>query len=209
MRVAILTWEYPPRIVGKLAEYVSGIATDLVNNNVETNIITYHDTMTGTSEEPNGAIVTRVSNPVHTHINTITWALTLNQEVERAVANIHYTLGRNIDLIDVHDWHFVPAAVTLKHALEIPFIFSIDSLEDHRAPGVSTPFNMAIKGVEWLGFYESQKITAKSDWMQNEIFNLYKVPKEKIKVIYQHKNSRNKTLLSIYKPAKTGGLKQE
>src|SRR3990170_12945 len=133
MRVIILTWEYPPRIVGRLAEYVSTLATQLVKNNVETHIVTYHDFMTGASEEPNGAKTVRVNNPIRTHIGVLTWVLTLNQEVERAAANIYYDSKKQIDLIDVFDWHFIPAAVTLKNALGIPFIYSVDSLEDHRS----------------------------------------------------------------------------
>jgi len=110
-----------------------------------------------------------------------------------------------VDLIDVYDWHFIPAAVTLKHALGIPFVYSVDSLEDHRSPGANLPFNMAIRGIEWLGFYEAQKVTAKSEYMQNEIIRLYKVPKEKIKIITPNTNNWVKNVLEAYKTAATGG----
>jgi hypothetical protein len=42
---------------------------------------------------------------------------------------------------------------------------------------------MAIKSIEWLGFYEASAINVKSDWMKDEIIRIYKVPKEKITVI--------------------------
>jgi glycogen synthase len=205
MRAIIFSWEYPPRIIGKLAEYVSELAAQLVKNNVETHVVTYHDSLTGATQEANGVKTVRVANPVQTHISLLTWALTLNQEVERAAVNIHYQTGKQVDLIDVYDWHFIPAAVTLKHALGIPFIYSIDSLEDHRSPGANLPFNMAIRGIEWLGFYEAKKVTAKSEWMQNEIIRLYKVPKEKIKVITPNTNNWVKNVLETYKTAATGG----
>ena len=123
MRAIIFSWEYPPRIVGQLAEYVTKLAAQLVKNKVETYIVTYHDFLTGLSQEPNGVKTYRVTNPVRTHIGVLTWVLTLNQEVERAAANIYYQVNEQIDLIDVYDWHFIPAAVTLKNALDIPFIF--------------------------------------------------------------------------------------
>ncbi|MCW4006740.1 MAG: glycosyltransferase [Candidatus Bathyarchaeota archaeon] len=182
MRVVLLCWEYPPRIVGKLSEYVSELATQLVNRGVETFVVTYHDSYTGTIQEPNGAQTTRVSNPVLTHVSLLTWVLTLNPEVERAIANIYYQTKKQLDLLDVHDWHFIPAAVAIKNALGVPFVYSVDSLEDHRSPNADAPLNMAIKGIEWLGFYEADKITAKSEWMKNEIIRLYKVPQEKIQV---------------------------
>ena len=136
MRVIIFTWEYPPRIVGQLAEYTSNLATQLVKNGVETYLVTYHPYLTGLTEEPSGVKTVRVANPVRTHIGVLTWVLTLNQEVERAAANIYYQAGKQIDVIDVYDWHFVPAAVTLKNALGIPFVYSVDSLEDHRSHSV-------------------------------------------------------------------------
>ncbi len=204
MRAVIFSWEYPPRIVGKLAEYVSTLAAQLVKNHVEAYVVTYHDTLTGASEDANGVKTVRLANPVHSHISLLTWDLTLNQEVERAAANIYYQNAKHVDLVDVHDWHFIPAAVTLKNALGIPFIYSVDSLEDHRAPASNSPFNMAVRGIEWLGFYEAAEVTAKSDWMQSEITRIYKVPKEKIRVIKPGVNHWTKNILEVYKTVQGG-----
>jgi len=206
MRVIIFSWEYPPRIIGKLAEYISALATQLVKNKVETHIVTYHDFLTGAVEEANGVKTVRVTNPVRTHIGVLTWVLTLNQEVERAAANIYYQANKQIDLIDVYDWHFIPAAVTLKNALGIPFVYSVESLEDHRSPAVSLPFNMAIKSIEWLGFYEAEKVSVKSEWMRDEIVRIYDVPTEKVKVVLPNTSSWIKEVLELYNAA-AGGLR--
>jgi len=206
MRVIIFSWEYPPRIVGQLAVYISALATQLIKNKVETHIVTYHDFLTGVVEEANGVKTVRVTNPVHTHIGVLTWVLTLNQEVERAAANIYYQANKQIDLIDVYDWHFIPAAVTLKNALNIPFVYSVESLEDHRSPAMSSPFNMAIKSIEWLGFYEAEKVSAKSEWMRNEIVRIYNVPREKVKVVLPNTSSWIKEVLELYNAA-AGGLR--
>ena len=206
MRVIIFSWEYPPRIVGQLAEYTSALATQLVKNKVETYVVTYHNFLTGMIQEASGVKTVRVANPVRTHIGVLTWVLTLNEEVERAAANIYYEADKQIDLIDVYDWHFIPAAVTLKNALGIPFVYSVESLEDHRSPTANSPFNMAIKSIEWLGFYEAEKVSAKSEWMRNEIGRIYNVPKEKIKVILPNTNSWVKEVLELYN-ATAGGLR--
>jgi glycosyltransferase involved in cell wall biosynthesis len=208
MRVIIFSWEYPPRIVGQLAEYTSALATQLVKNKVETYVVTYHNFLTGMIQEASGVKTVRVANPVRTHIGVLTWVLTLNEEVERAAANIYYEADKQIDLIDVYDWHFIPAAVTLKNALGIPFVYSVESLEDHRSPTSNSPFNMAIKSIEWLGFYEAEKVSAKSEWMRNEILRIYNVPKEKIKVILPHTNSWVKEVLELYSAA-AGGLRSK
>jgi len=203
MRVIILTWEYPPRVVGKLADYVKELAMQLAKNDVETHVVTYHDHMTGESEE-NGVKTHRVTNPVKTHISVLTWVLTLNQEVERAAANIYYGAGRSIDVIDVQDWHFIPAAVTLKKAFGIPFVYSIESLEDHRSHGANSPFNMAIKSIEWLGMYEASKILVKSEWMAGEAVRIYKVPEAKIRVVKIGSEGWLRTVLETYKSLKEG-----
>jgi len=193
--------------VGQLAEYTSNLATQLVKNGVETHLVTYHPYLTGLTQEPNGVKTVRVANPVRTHIGVLTWVLTLNQEVERAAANIYYQANKQVDLIDVYEWHFVPAAVTLKKALGIPFVYSVDSLEDHRSHSANAPFNMAIKSIEWLGFYESSKITAKSDWMQDEIVRIYKTPKEKIQVVLPTAKTWVSDVMKVYAET-SGGAKE-
>jgi hypothetical protein len=208
MRVILFSWEYPPRVVGKLAEYVSALSNNLSKNKIDTYVVTYQDYLTGLSAEPTGVKVCRVSNPVKTHIGVLTWVLTLNQEVERAAANIYYDSKKKIDLIDVFDWHFVPAAVTLKNGLGIPFVYSIESLEDHRSLSSNSPYNMAIKSIEWLGCYESSVISVKSEWMKEEVTRIYKVPKEKIVCIPTEPEKWVKNVLKTYNQT-VGGAKLE
>jgi len=204
MRVIIFSWEYPPRVVGKLSEYVKALSTLLASNNFEVNVVTYDDTNTGLTIDLTGVQIARVSNPVRTHIGVLTWVLTLNQEVERAAANLYYAANKQIDLIDVYDWHFIPAAVTLKNGLGIPFVYSVESLEDHRSQSLNTPYNMAIKSIEWLGFYEAGKISVKSEWMRDEIIRIYKVPREKIVVVSAAANSWIKEIQALYKSVAGG-----
>ncbi|MBS7615958.1 glycosyltransferase [Candidatus Bathyarchaeota archaeon] len=198
MRVIIFSWEFPPRVVGKLADYVKELSLQLARNNVKPYVVTYHDYLTGEFDEEYGVKTYRVTNPVKTHVSVLTWVLTLNQEVERAAANIYYKSGKQVDLIDAHDWHFIPAAVTLKKALGIPFVYSIESLEDHRSHGANSPFNMAIKSIEWLGMYEASRILVKSKWMANEAVRIYKVPESKIKIAKPEAKLWIETILETY-----------
>ena len=205
MRVVIFSWEYPPRIVGQLANHVKKLASQLVKNSVEVYVVTYHDFPTGGQDDSDGVKTIRVTNPVHTHIGVLTWVLTLNQEVERATADIYYSVNRHLDLIDIHDWHFIPAAVTLKKAMKIPFIYSVDSLEEHRSHGANTPFNMAIKSIEWLGTFEARRLIVKSEWMKSEVSRLYRVPTEKIKTVPPDSSRWVEDTLATYMEATEGG----
>jgi glycogen(starch) synthase len=206
MQAIILSWEYPPRIVGQLANYVKDLAVNLVKNQTRTCVITYDDYMAGERDESEGVKTVRVTNPVRTHIGVLTWVLTLNQEVERAAANIYYNNDKHVDIIDVQDWHFIPAAVTLKKGLGIPFIYSIESLEDHRSHGASSPFNLAIKSIEWLGMYEAAALLVKSQWMRDETIRLYKVPPGKIRTIQAKSSKFTEEILEHYK-ASLGTIK--
>ena len=198
MRAIIFSLEYPPRVVGQLSGYVSALSTQLANNKVDVNVVTYDDSATGQTQEPSGVKTFRVANPVRNHIGVLTWVLTLNQEVERAAANIYYETNKQVDLIDVFDWHFIPSAVTLKNGLGIPFVYSVESLEDHRSPNANASYNMAIKSIEWLGFYEAARIAVKSEWMKEEVTRIYKAPKEKIAVISADPSSTVKDVLKLY-----------
>jgi glycosyltransferase involved in cell wall biosynthesis len=198
MRAIIFSWEYPPRVVGQLSGYISALSTQLAQNKVEVNVVTYDDSATGQTKEPSGVKTFRVANPVRNHIGVLTWVLTLNQEIERVASDIYYESNKHVNLIDVHDWHFIPAAVTLKNGLGIPFIFSVESLEDHRSPNANASYNMAIKSIEWLGFYEAKRISVKSEWMRDEVNRIYKVPKEKITVISTDPSVWIKEILKLY-----------
>ena len=183
MRTIVFSWEYPPRVVGQLSGYVKTLITELAAKKVDVNVVTYDDRLTGETIEPSGVKTIRVSNPVKTHIGVLTWVLTLNQEVERVAANIYYDSAKKIDLIDVFDWHFIPAAVTLKNSFGIPFIYSVESLEDHRSPTANSSYNMAIKSIEQLGFNEAKRANVKSEWMREEVARIYNIQHDKIAVI--------------------------
>jgi len=205
MQVIVFSWEYPPRIVGKLSNYVKTLATQLVKYQTQPYVVTYHDYLVGEHDDSNGVKTFWVTNPVRTHIGVLTWVLTLNQEVERVAADIYYDKKKQIDLIDVHDWHFIPAATTLKKALGIPFVYSVESLEDQRSHAANTPFNMAIKSIEWLGTYEAQQLIVKSAWMRDEVQRSYKTPREKLSVVLPDSNGWLKETLKIYKNAAENG----
>jgi len=67
---------------------------------------------------------------------------------------------------------------------------------------------MAIKSIEWLGCYESNVISVKSEWMKEEIVRIYKVPKEKIVTVSTEPEKWLKKVLKTYNQA-VGGAKLE
>lgn len=198
LRVIIFTWEFPPRIVGQLSSYVNKLAVELVKKDLDVHVLTYHDSWRGYHEGADGVKAYRVSDPFKPHISILTWVLSLNQEIERVAADIYYSFQHEVDLIDVHDWHFVPAAVSLKRALRIPFVFSIDSLENHRSRGSNAPLSLSIKSMESLGVNEAERIVVKSDLMKQEVNQNYKAPLEKIGVVSPDSIQWIDEILTVY-----------
>ncbi len=67
---------------------------------------------------------------------------------------------------------------------------------------------MAIKSIEWLGFYEANAINVKSEWMRDEVIRIYKVPKEKITVVPADSATWLTDIVKLYSSV-TGGPKNE
>ncbi len=199
MRFIIFTWEFPPRIVGKLANEVNRLALELVKKNFDVHVVTYNDSWTGYHQGADGIKAYRIPSPFKPHINILTWALSLNQEVARTASDIYYLENRSVDLIDVHDWHFVPAAVSLKRGLMLPFVFSIDSLENHRSHGSNAPLSLSIKSMEALGTSEAERIVVKSEWMRMEVNQIYHVPLHKIEVVSPDSPGYSEEILAAYR----------
>lgn len=198
MRVVMLTWEFPPRVVGQLAYYVNALAVGLVKKNVEVFVVTYHNSWVGYHQGADGIKAHRVSDKVRPQINVLTWILSLNQEAERAASDVYYLVGHNVNLLDVHDWHFVPAAVTLKKAFGVPFVFSVDSIEHHRSGNMGGPLNVSIRNIESLGIAEAAKIIVKSEWMKQELKRYYNAPEDKVHVVLPYSEAWTDKILEVY-----------
>jgi glycosyltransferase involved in cell wall biosynthesis len=195
----ILSWEYPPRIIGDMAHQVEHLTSGLNKANIPTMVVTCHNTPYMYEKRSSLLELFWASNPVEPQISVITWCLTLNSEIERIVADQYYDRRGIIDLLDVHEWHFVSAGTTLKRALGIPFIFTIHSLEDQRSPDTSSPLSSCIKGLERMGTKESDLVITKSDSMKKEIMKIHEIPENKIIVVPQTGENGIKEVIKSYR----------
>jgi 1,4-alpha-glucan branching enzyme len=197
--VILLSWEFPPRVVGQLAYYVNHLGVELVKKSVEVFVVTYNNSWVGYHQGADGIKAYRISDRVRPQINVLTWILSLNQEVERAASDVYYSAAHAVNLIDVHDWHFVPAAVTLKKAFGVPFVFSVDSIEYHRSGNMGGPLNVSISNIESLGLNEAAKVIVKSEWMKQELKRYHNTQEEKVHVVLPHSEEWVSKILEVYK----------
>jgi hypothetical protein len=199
----ILTWEYPPRVVGDLAYHVEKLTLGLSKARIPASVVTCHDSSFRFEKRSELLDIYWASNPVESHISVITWCLTLNSEVERITSNIFYERADRIDLLDIHDWHFVSAGASIKRALGIPFIFTIHSLEGQRSPDSSTPLSSCISGLESLGVVESDLVIAKTEPMKEEIVKSCPIPSTKVVIINTTDPSWVREVVKLYRRVKT------
>jgi glycosyltransferase involved in cell wall biosynthesis len=87
----------------------------------------------------------------------------------------------DFNLIHAHDWLTYPAGLFLKKLYNVPLITHIHATEFDRALGFGHPI---IHEIEYLGLNFSDRVVAVSKYTTNLIKEHYKVPEEKIRVIY-------------------------
>jgi len=177
LRVLILTWEYPPKRLGSVADHVFNLSHELVKQGYEIEVLAEDDLNPGIQDVA-GVHVHRVANPIKTHPNAslLTFAMTASVAMEQEASNIVYHFrkrGEKIDLVHAHEWLTTSPAVTLKYAFDLPFIITFHSIEAHRCHGIFGPINIAIQEIESMGIQESAKVAITTEWMKDEILKYY------------------------------------
>ena len=179
MNVCILTWEYPPRIIGGVARHCKSLAKSLGKNGWQPNVITLAHPGAPRYAESEGVKVTRIDPPNYSDF--LTWTLLYNQMMANMAISLHRK--ERFDLIHAHDWMTFIAASTIKHALGIPMVATFHSTERGRRGGLPTSFERMINDIEWLGSYEAKHVIAVSNATKQELTGKLNVPKEKVNVI--------------------------
>ncbi len=186
MRVLMVSWEFPPHMVGGLARHVAEIAPELAAQGVDLHLLT---PLVG--DAPAVAQITQrftVHRIVSPHLSgdasLVTKAQRVNADLQAAAMALHREVG-GFDLIHNHDWLTAFSSVPLAHALGPPLLTTIHSLERGRMSGyLSTDQSVAIDRTEaWLA-HEAQRTITVSRFMAQHVQDVLGVPASKINVIY-------------------------
>ncbi|MCS1350123.1 glycosyltransferase family 4 protein [Mechercharimyces sp. CAU 1602] len=138
LRLLILSWEYPPRVVGGLATAVCGLAEGLVHHQVEVHVVTSMAENAPSYELRNGVHVHRLSSLFANHAgNMYDWIFHLNldmvEEVDRLVEE-----GLRFDVMHTHDWLVNYAGESLRERYSFPMVTTFHQVQAlrNRAAGV-------------------------------------------------------------------------
>jgi len=182
MKILMLTWEYPPRIVGGIARVVHDLSKRLIKDGHDVYVVTYKEGDVPYYENDKGVHVYRVDNYMINANNFIDWTLQLNFNMISKASEIINKEGK-FDVIHAHDWLVAYAAKALKESFEIPLVSTIHATEAGRNSGIHNPDQKYVNDTEWMLTYESSEVIVNSKFMKNDLQRLFGLPYEKINVV--------------------------
>ncbi len=204
MRVVLLSWEYPPRIIGGLGRHVYHLATSMAEQGVEVHVVTKDHPGAPDYEESGGVKIHRVVNypPDIAQEEWVPWTLQFNVALlEKAVALINEL--KRVNVIHAHDWLVAHAAASLKHAYRIPLVATIHATEYGRHQGhLPGPMNKLIHQIEWWLTFESSRTICCSQYMMEQITDIFELPHDKVEVIpngIDHESFKRDVSVDLYR----------
>jgi glycogen(starch) synthase len=199
MKIALLVYEYPPKIVGGLGTYAAEITRKFV--------LLGHDVTVFTMNDDKGSLPTRellrgieIHRPVHIDVSDSLpdvvaedirkwgrgiqfFSKILMYNYLSASKMINELVRRDdfkYDLVVAHDWLSVIAGISIKKELGIPLVFHVHSNERGRTLGNGSE---VVSSIERRGAQMADFVVTVSYAMQDELIQAG-FPADKIQVCY-------------------------
>jgi len=182
MKILMLTWEYPPRVVGGISRVVYDLSHRLIKDGHEVTVVTYRDGDVPYFEDDKGVKVHRIDNYMINPNNFIEWIMQMNFAMVGKANQIIAEEG-TFDIIHAHDWLVAYAAKALKESFNIPIVSTIHATEAGRNSRIHDETQRYINDTEWMLTYESTEVIVNSNYMKSELQRLFGLPFEKINVV--------------------------
>lgn len=208
MNILMLSWEFPPRVVGGLSRHISDLSYALTKKNTNITIITCCSEGAKEKEIINSLSIYRIPSKIIDTPDFISWIYLLN--LSMIIKAFKLSQENSFDIIHVHDWLSAFAGYVLKHSFKKPLLATIHATEYGRNQGIYTKEQKFIHDIEWWLTYEAWRVIVCSNFMKEEIINLFKLPEDKIDIIPNGVNVENlKTNLNLNEIRKNFALPHE
>ncbi|AIE87099.1 glycosyltransferase [Fimbriimonas ginsengisoli Gsoil 348] len=190
MRVMMLSWEYPPRIVGGISPHVYDLSQELQRKGIEVHVVTKATPNAPDEEtEPSGVQVHRVhlAEKPNDFLHEIQL---LNQATDARVRQLleDWRPGGQPTIFHAHDWLSLDAARELKYEYKLPMVATVHATESGRHGGIFNDTQRYIHEQEYWLTYEAWRIIVCSEFMKSETCRLFDSPADKVDVIYNGVN---------------------
>ncbi len=186
VRVLMLSWEYPPLVVGGLGRHVDALTRALALSGHDVRVVTRGGAGLAEHEMRDGVWVQRAAVDPLAIDFTVESLLAWSQAADHSLIRAALPLVRRWrpDVVHAHDWLVAQSGVTLRQPTGAPLVATMHATEVGRHQGrLSTPLNAAIDSVErWLGREASSVITC-SRAMSDEVRAQFGLSDEKVAVV--------------------------
>ncbi|WAL60185.1 glycosyltransferase family 4 protein [Thermocoleostomius sinensis] len=181
MKILVLAWEFPPRIVGGISRHVAELYPELVDLGHEIHLLTVEFGQAPRYEVVDGIRVHRVH--VGESHNFFHWVANMNESMGQHGGKLLMEDGP-FDLIHAHDWLVGDAAIALKHIFKIPLVATIHATEYGRYNGIYTDTHRYIHGKETNLAAEAWRVIVCTNYMRLEMERALQCAWDKIDVVY-------------------------
>jgi glycogen synthase len=183
MRVLMLSWEFPPLVVGGIAAHVDGLSRALARKGHEVVVFSLHTPLADDDDRVDGVRVLRARTD-------LPWLPDGDLVARMASANHHLTqlIGRlgswEPDVVHAHDWLVAWTGDTLRTLWDVPLVATVHATERGRHGGHVPPgLPAAVNSVEWWLTYQSREVIACSQFMAREIVGGFELPPDKVHLV--------------------------
>jgi glycogen synthase len=192
VRVLMVSWEYPPVVVGGLGRHVHALATELAAAGHEVVVLSRQpagseaETHPTTDEVREGVRVLRVAeDPLHLEFDRdlVAWTLAMGHGLLRAALTRLVPSWRP-DVVHAHDWLVAHPAIALADVLEVPLVATIHATEAGRHAGwLSSPLSRQVHSAEWWLAHRADTLITCSAAMRAEVTELFDVDPDPVVVL--------------------------
>jgi glycogen(starch) synthase len=182
MKILMVSWEYPPVVIGGLGRHVHHLATALAAEGHEVVVLSRRPSGTDPASHPTtdevheGVRVIAAAQDPHEFDfgpDMMAWTLAMGHAMIRAGLRLH-THGWAPEVVHAHDWLVAHPAIALAELFDVPMVSTIHATEAGRHSGwVSGPISRQVHALEsWLA-RESDSLIACSHSMGEEVAALF------------------------------------
>lgn len=186
MKILMVSWEYPPVVVGGLGRHVHHLSVALAAAGHEVVVLARQPTGTDPSTHPpsdevsEGVRVIAASHDPHEFsfgTDMMAWTLAMGHSMVRTGLNVKTRGSDEVwrpDIVHAHDWLVAHPAIALAEFYDVPLVSTLHATEAGRHSGwVSGPISRQVHAVEsWLA-HESDCLITCSASMREEISELF------------------------------------